>query len=138
MNGVVTMKYVYPAVFSPEEDGGYCVFFPDIKRGATQGETIAECIEMAQDFLCLALYDMEKNEESIPTATDSKSLSINDNDIVTLISADTEVYHRYYSNKLVKKTLNIPMWLNERAEQANVNFSGILQDALKEHLHIHE
>jgi len=138
MNGVVTMKYVYPAVFSPEEDGGYCVFFPDIKRGATQGETIAECIEMAQDFLCLALYHMEKNEEPIPTATDLKSLTITDNDIVTLISADTEVYHRYYSNKLVKKTLNIPMWLNERAEQANVNFSGILQDALKEHLHIHE
>ena len=132
------MKYVYPAVFRPEEDGGYSVFFPDVKRGATQGETIAECIEMAHDFLCLALYNMEKNEELIPTATDLKSLTISDNDIVTLISADTEVYHRYYSNKLVKKTLNIPMWLNERAEQANVNFSGILQEALKEHLHIHE
>ena len=52
------MKHVYPAVFRPENEGGFCVFFPDIERGATQGETIPECIDMAQDFLCLALYDM--------------------------------------------------------------------------------
>jgi len=29
-------------------------------------------------------------------------------------------------------------WLNERAEQANINFSGVLQVALKELLHIQE
>jgi len=28
------------------------------------------------------------------------------------------------------------MWLNERAERENINFSGILQEALKAHLHI--
>jgi len=132
------MKYVYPAVFRPEEDGGFCVFFPDINRGATQGETIAECIDMAQDFLCLAIYEMEKDDEKIPAATDIKALTIDENDTVTLISVDTDFYHRFYSKKLVKKTLNIPMWLNEQAERANVNFSGILQEALKAHLHISE
>jgi hypothetical protein len=30
------------------------------------------------------------------------------------------------------------MWLNERAERANINFSGILQEALKVQLHIQE
>jgi hypothetical protein len=30
------------------------------------------------------------------------------------------------------------MWLNERAERANVNFSGVLQEALKSYLHINE
>jgi len=132
------MKYVYPAVFHPEEEGGYSIFFPDINRGATQGETIAECIDMAQDFLCLSLYEMEKNNEPAPFATDLKSIVSEENEIVTLISVDTEYYHRFYSNKLVKKTLNIPMWLNEQAERANVNFSNLLQEALKAHLHIHE
>jgi len=132
------MKYVYPAVLRPEEDGGFCIFFPDIARGATQGESIPECIEMAQDFLCLALYNIEEQKEQIPTATDLKAIEAREHDIVTLISADTEFYRRFYSNKLVKKTLNIPMWLNEQAEQANVNFSGILQAALKAHLHISE
>jgi len=132
------MRYVYPAIFQPADEGGYCIFFPDIKQGGTQGETIAECIEMAEDFLCLALYHMEVEGTQIPEPTSIKALSTEETDIVTLISVDTEFYHRFYSNKLVKKTLNIPMWLNEQAERANVNFSALLQEALKTHLHIIE
>ncbi|GHU41423.1 HicB family protein [Clostridia bacterium] len=128
------MKYVYPAVFHPEEEGGYSVYFPDIQKGATQGENEAECIEMAEDFLCLALYRMEESKESIPIASKMKALNVQDNDIVTLIAADTDEYRRYYENKLVKKTLNIPSWLNQRADKANVNFSQVLQKALKEEL----
>jgi hypothetical protein len=39
-------------------------------------------------------------------------------------------------NKAIKKTLTIPKWLNDIAEQNNVNFSHILQSALKKHLGI--
>jgi len=130
------MRYVYPAVFRPEKEGGFCVLFPDIKRGATQGETIAECIENAEDFLCLALYDMEEHKEEIPEPTNIKNIVSESNDITTLISVDTETYRRYYENKLVKKTLNIPSWLNEQAEFANINFSQTLQKALKIELNI--
>jgi len=132
------MKYVYPAVFHPEPEGGFCVYFPDIKRGATQGDTIAECIEVAEDFLCLALYDMEEDKLQIPVASSPKEIESETNDIVTLISVDTEAYRRYYENKLIKKTLNIPSWLNERAESANINFSKLLQNAIKAELHISE
>ncbi|MCL2813961.1 MAG: type II toxin-antitoxin system HicB family antitoxin [Oscillospiraceae bacterium] len=130
------MKYVYPVVFSPENEGGFSVYFPDINRGATQGETIEECIEMAEDFLCLALYNMEKEKCKIPAARSIKEVESEFDDIVTLISVDTDTYRRFYENKLIKKTLNIPSWLNERAENANINFSQTLQKALKEELHI--
>ena len=130
------MEYVYPAIFRPEIEGGYSVFFPDIKRGATQGDTITECIEMAEDFLCLALYRMEEEKHTIPAASSIKAFESNVDDIVTLISVDTNTYRRFYENKLIKKTLNIPSWLNERAEAANINFSKTLQKALKEELHI--
>jgi len=130
------MKYVYPAVFHPESEGGFSVFFPDINRGATQGDTVAECIEMAEDFLCLALYHMEENKLQIPVPSSIKEIESQPDDIVTLISVDTETYRRFYENKLVKKTLNIPSWLNERAEAANINFSQTLQAALKEQLHL--
>ena len=130
------MKYVYPAVFHPESEGGFSVFFPDINRGATQGDTVAECIEMAEDFLCLALYHMEENKLQIPMPRSIKEVESQPDDIVTLISVDTETYRRFYENKLVKKTLNIPSWLNERAEAANINFSQTLQAALKEQLHL--
>jgi len=130
------MKYVYPAVFHPEPEGGFSVFFPDIRRGATQGETVAECIEMAQDFLGLALYRMEEASQPIPAVSSMKDIDAENTDIVTLISADTETYRRYYENRLIKKTLNIPSWLNERAEAANINFSQTLQKALKEELQL--
>ena len=35
-------------------------------------------------------------------------------------------------NRSVKKTLTIPYWLNEAAEENKINFSQVLQDALKE------
>jgi len=130
------MKYVYPAVFHPEPDGGYSVYFPDVKKGGTQGETIAECIEMAEDFLCLALYRMEEEKSQIPGASSIKSINSEPDDIVTLISVDTAFYRRYYESKLVKKTLNIQSWLNEKAMAANINFSQILTKALKEELDI--
>jgi predicted RNase H-like HicB family nuclease/post-segregation antitoxin (ccd killing protein) len=136
MNGGIRVQYVYPAVFHPEPEGGFSVFFPDIKRGATQGDTIAQCIDMAEDFLCLALYRMEEDKLPIPAAGGIKEVESEPDDIVTLISVDTETYRRYYENKLVKKTLNIPSWLNERAEAANVNFSKTLQRALKEELQL--
>ena len=130
------MQYVYSAVFHPEQEGGYSVFFPDIRRGATQGDTIAECISMAEDFLCLALYHIEENQLQIPAASNIKEIASDTDDIVTLISVDTEIYRRFHNNKLVKKTLNIPSWLNERAEAANINFSKTLQKALKEELNL--
>ena len=130
------MKYVFPVVFHPESEGGFSVYFPDIQRGATQGETVAECIEMAEDFLCLALYRMEEDKSHIPEASIIKEIESDKDDIVTLISVDTDTYRRFYENKLVKKTLNIPTWLNARAEAANINFSQTLQRALKDELHL--
>ena len=43
---------------------------------------------------------------------------------------DTAYSQKYSSRKSVKKTLTIPMWLNERAEKCGINFSKTLQDAL--------
>ena len=45
-------------------------------------------------------------------------------------------YRKRYNNKAVKKTLTIPMWLNYLSEKNNLNFSQILQEALKERLGI--
>ncbi|MCL2078908.1 MAG: type II toxin-antitoxin system HicB family antitoxin [Oscillospiraceae bacterium] len=132
------MKYVYTAIFNlePGTKETYNVTFPDLQGCHTFGENLNDAIEMAQDALCLMLYHMEQKNSPIPAATPPSKVKVTGEDFVTVISVDTEFYHRFYSNKLVKKTLNIPMWLNERAIQEDVNFSGILQDALKAHLQI--
>ena len=131
-------KYVYPAIFTQEYDGKYSVLFPDIENCFTGGDDMADALEMAEDVLCLTLYDMERDGRAIPAPSECKTVETDEVSVVSLIRCDTEFYRRYYENKSVKKTLSIPMWLNERAERANINFSGILQQALKEHLRIQE
>lgn len=130
-------KYVYPAVFAAESTGGYSVYFPDVEGCYTQGEDMAEAIEMAKDALCLMLYDMETDHKEIPAPTDIHNVKgESSSDIVSLVACDTMTYRRFYDKKAVKKTLSIPNWLNIMAEEQGINFSAVLQNALKEQLHI--
>ena len=132
------MKYVYPAVFEAAEEGGYVVYFPDLQVGATQGESLVECMDAAEKFLGDAMCFIEDEKTSVPKPSDIADISKKDGDITTLISVDTMEYRRKYQNKAVKKTLTIPSWLNAAAETANVNFSQTLQRALKEELQLTE
>lgn len=132
------MKYAYAAVFTPEESGLFDVNFPDLEGCCTSGDNISDAIYMAQDVLNLTLYEMERDKEQIPPASNPRDIHIEGEQFVSVVAVDTDTYRRFYENKSVKKTLSIPMWLNERAEQANVNFSGVLQSALKELLKVQE
>ena len=49
------MKYIYPCVLEPEEEGGFSVFFPDVMGANTCGETREEALAMAEDALVAAL-----------------------------------------------------------------------------------
>ena len=130
------MKYAYVAVFTPEEKGMFSVNFPDLQGCYTSGDDMADAVNMAQDVLCLTLYDLEQDKKPIPKASKPQDIAITGEQFISVIVVDTETYRRFYENKSVKKTLTIPMWLNEQAERANINLSGILQEALKAHLHI--
>lgn len=128
-------KYVYPAIFAPESEG-YSVTFPDLSGCFTQGEDMADALEAAADALCLSLYDMEESGKEIPAASDIKAIPTEGGAFVSLVSCDTLEYRRYYDNKAVKKTLTIPAWLNTMAERAGLNFSQVLQNGLKNELHV--
>ena len=130
-------KYVYPAVLTLEDGGQYSVCFPDIEGCFTSGESLAEALEMAQDALCLMLFDREEENHPIPAPSGSKEISAQyPNDLVSLIACDTMEYRKRYQNHAVKKTLTLPAWLNILAEQSGINFSQVLQEALKEKLHV--
>lgn len=129
-------KYVYPAIFTKEDNGQYSIVFPDFEACFTQGDDIQDGLFMANDILCLTLYNMEENGEGIPDPSNPRSIEVNDHEFVTLVSCDTLEYRKFYGNKAVKKTLTIPAWLNTQAEKAGVNFSQVLQDALKERLKV--
>ena len=132
------MKYTYTAVFTPEENGLFSVNFPDLQGCYTSGDDMSDAVYMAHDVLNLTLFDLEQDKKPIPNASKPQDIMITGDQFTSVVAVDTDTYRRFYENKSVKKTLTIPMWLNERAEQANVNFSGVLQSALKELLHVQE
>lgn len=129
-------KYVFPAVFIQEDNGLFAVKFPDLKGCYTSGDSLADAVEMAEDALCLKLYDMEERGEEIPEASPIADIQEKSDGIVSLVACDTLEYRKFYDKKAVKKTLTIPNWLNVIAERAGVNFSAVLQEALIEKLHL--
>jgi antitoxin HicB len=112
------------------------VEFPDIDGCVTSGSSLPDAIQMAEDALCLMLYDMEESGEAIPAPSDPKAVQAGTDALVSLVCCDTIEYRKLYNNKAVKKTLTIPAWLNTLAERADLNFSSVLQDALKLRLDI--
>jgi len=129
-------KYVYPAIFTKEDKGMYSVHFPDLEGCYTCGEDLPEALYMAEDVLAFTLYDYERSKTNIPAPTEMNSIQLSDNEFVNMIYCDTIGYQKRNNNKAVKKTLSIPEWLNEAATAANINFSQVLQDALKAKLNL--
>lgn len=123
------MKLYYPAVFT-KSDFGYTVEFPDLPGCVTQGETLEEAFEMAEDVASGWILTSIEDGEDIPKPSEIdmlKSPSV----FINFVGLDIEEYAKQYSTKSVKKTLTIPEWLNRLAEKEEINFSKELQKALK-------
>jgi predicted RNase H-like HicB family nuclease len=121
-------KYAYPAIFKKEESG-YFVQFPDIHPCYTEGETLEQAVIMAKDVLESRIEIALTRGETLPMPSDLDTIS---GDRVMMIVADIENIKS--QKRFVKKTLSIPHWLNAAAEKEHINFSGVLQEALKERL----
>lgn len=126
-------KYVYPAIFEAE-DGLYNVSFPDIPDCYTCGDDLADAMFMAEDALSGYLARAEEMHREIPQATALSEIHPGNASCVSLVLADTDDFRRRTSTKAVKKTLTIPSWMNEAAEAQSINFSALLQEALRQKL----
>lgn len=95
------MKSVaYPIILEKEADG-YFVTVPDIDR-YTQGEDIADAMEMARDLICLWLLDLEESGKSIPQPA-SMELNVSKDAIVTFVDVNLDEYRKKYGTRVVKK-----------------------------------
>lgn len=123
---------VFPAIFT--FDGKYYnVDFIDLEGCSTFGDSIQNAYLMAQDALGLYLDNMI----NFPNPTlDISNIALKKNQFISFVSIDMEEYRKKFNNKSIKKTLTVPEWLNYLAEKNNINFSQVLQEALKEKLGI--
>ena len=135
------MNYVYPAVFY-EEEGKISVIFPDLGNLATFGDNVADAMRMAQDACGLHLFTALRDGDSLPAPSPLSEInpaailkefemeSAAESAFVNMVLVDMTEYARQHSDKAVKKTLSIPMWLNTLCEEKSINFSKVLQDVL--------
>lgn len=129
-------KTIYPIILHPEKEGGYSVDVPDLEIG-TQGETVAECIDMARDAIGLWGICQQDDHKPIPAPT-TLTPHCGKDDLVTLVDVDFDAYRRANDMRAVRKNVTLPSWLCDLAEKSGVNFSQVLQDGLRAKLHVAE
>lgn len=130
-------RYIYPAIFDYADDG-ISIEFPDLPGCLPCAHTDEEAIANAKEAMALHLYGMEQDGDDIPGPTPVSQLRPDKNQAVVLVEVWMPTFREALENRAVKKTLTIPKWLNDMAEREKVNFSHVLQSALKNHLGIME
>ena len=127
-------RYSYPCIITlDKEDGIYYVNFPDLEDCFTDGDTLEEALYNAQDVLGLVLYSKEENGIEInPQKNDF--IATKENQALSYVSVWMPLVRDEIENKSIKKTITIPKWLNDLAEDKGVNFSRLLQVSLKKYL----
>ena len=126
-------RYVYPALFAYESDGRITVEFPDVPV-ATFGDNEEEAFLMARECLGLVMYGLEEDGDDIPAPSHIKDIKIDKDHYVSMVDVYMPSIRMAKNNKSVNRTVTLPAWLNYKALEMNINFSQILQDALKQKL----
>lgn len=135
------MKSVFPTLIA-QHGNDYLVYVPDMDI-YTEGVSFVDAIEMARDAIALKGISLEDDGIALPTPSDStaaiaKAKADADEDfdystgVLTYIDVDFDTYRKKYDNRMVRRNVTLPAWLNYEAEKSNLNVSKFLQEALKE------
>jgi len=126
-------KLTYLAVFEADENPGISVYFPDVQGCVSCGDNFDHALSMAKEALSLHIYGMEKDGETAPLRTD-RVPGTDAGDMVVPVTIYPDIVKDELKNRRVKTTVTIPYWLKSVAEAEGVNYSRLLENALKEAL----
>ena len=135
MEGLVVVEFkknavVYPAILddSENEKEVYTVTFPDVPEAFTSGNGLAEAILMGSEVLGAVLVLHDK----LPESSDLNAIqSKNKGKIVIPIAVDLDEAKAKSKPAKVKKNTTIPGDVARKAEDAGINFSQTLTEALE-------
>jgi len=126
-------RYIFPAILTYEVKG-ISIEFPDLPGCLPYADDTYEAIKNAKEALELHLFGIEKDGDAIPDPTDIRDIRLNRDQTVILVEVWMTLVREEMMNKSVNKNLTVPRWLNDIAEKNHINFSQVLQTALKEYL----
>lgn len=128
-------RYFYPAIFTYEPNQEIAVIFPDLDC-ATSGTNDDDALLSARELLGCVMNGLEEDGEPIPSPTPLSKIKLQANERAVLIDVYMPSIRMANVNRSVNRTVTLPAWLNAVALEHNVNFSQVLQDALKKQLRI--
>ena len=134
---------MYPAIIT-KEDGVYYVGLVDFDRledgninyYATYSEDLEKVSTAIRESLALYLADLLDMKKEFPEPAKLEDIKLKENQFIQVISVDPVYEAAKVTNVLKKKTVNIPAWLDIVAQEKKINFSQLLQKALKKELGI--
>ena len=123
------MKLVYPAIFTPFDEGnGFTVEVPDLPGCVTEGNTLVEAIEMGTDAASGWILGEIEDGNSFPAA--SMALEAPAGSFVNLLVLDMDSYAEQYGSKAVRRNITVPAWLDTYAQKNHLSLSKVVQDSL--------
>lgn len=134
------MSIIYPVIFTAthDEQDTYLIYIPDI-NGMTEGYGLEDAYHMARDYMGCSFYD--KSNDDLPKPSNIQDIDVTKGEFadagesfVTLVDFDLDAYRRKMNKKAVRRNVSIPEWLNTAADEAHLNVSRILQEALMDKL----
>lgn len=127
--------YTFPAFFYFEEDG-ISIEFPDLPGCLPCAHGQEEAFRNAKEALGLHLYGMEQDGEAIPEPTPVHALHPEEGGVIVMVDVFMPAVRDRMNNRSVNRTVTLPAWLNAAAVEYGINFSQVLQDALKNQMGI--
>lgn len=142
------MKIAYPVIFTDAKDT-ILIEVPDLKifteSNSTDDKkgTMADAMMMAREAIGLHCINQEDAGEAFiePTSLadikpEAGEFSNEGKSVVSLVDVDITNFRRKTDNRSVRRNVTLPSWLNWEANQAHINVSEVLQDALMAKLHV--
>lgn len=128
--------FIYPVVVEQSEDN-YSMYFPDFTGTAILVDEITEGIREAKTMLAFRILELEEKDLESPIPSNPESIELHDStDRIIFIDVYIPPYRNESANKAVTKNCTLPRWLRDAGEDAGLNFSQLLQTAIKEALNI--
>lgn len=119
-------NYVYPA-YIQDEDGGKVLVFPDFEEIVVGIDADTDYIQDAQAELALVIIGYLDEGRELPKRSEYCKDAI-------YIHVWLPYFRNMTKEVYVKKTVTIPVWLDELAKNGKINYSACMVRGIKEEL----
>ena len=94
------MKYYYPTIFQPTEEGHLLIVVPDLDGCISQGDDLEDAMYMAKDAINCWLDEYEEKDYPKPSSVNDIDKSEYPNSFVSLVEYDPDEFKHLQNNNV--------------------------------------